>query len=320
MIILAGKNHQKEWYLDRPKDWAIGVSENGWTNDDLALKWLAGTFDPHTKTRTIGKYRLLILDGHGSHSTAGFDQFCTQNSIKSLYMPPHSSHRLQPLDVSCFGPLKHFYGQRVQTCMRLGINHIDKIEFLEHYRPARHQALIKSNICSGFAATGLVPFNPERVLSALPAKTPTPPSTSHSNESIWIGKTPHNIQELQRQTRFISGLHKPSIETSPSTMHQAINQVIKGCEIAIQNTAILKQEVEELRIANQRQTKKREAKRSYIAKGGVLTGEQAQQLIQEAEAEAIQQQLPKKRAPPTCSNCGVKGHTRTQCRPKPTSS
>ena len=65
----------------------------------------------------MGDYRLLILDGHGSHTTAGFDRFCIEKKIILLYMPPYSSHLLQPLDVSCFAPLKHLYNQRVQEEM-----------------------------------------------------------------------------------------------------------------------------------------------------------------------------------------------------------
>jgi len=37
MIIFAGKMHQSSWYRDIPSDWVIGVSENGWTNDQLGL-------------------------------------------------------------------------------------------------------------------------------------------------------------------------------------------------------------------------------------------------------------------------------------------
>jgi hypothetical protein len=34
------------------------------------------------------------------------------------------------LDVSCFGPLKKAYGSQIKTKMKLGINHINKEEFL----------------------------------------------------------------------------------------------------------------------------------------------------------------------------------------------
>jgi len=37
MIIFAGKVHQSTWYQDLPHDWTIGLSDNGWTNDELGL-------------------------------------------------------------------------------------------------------------------------------------------------------------------------------------------------------------------------------------------------------------------------------------------
>jgi hypothetical protein len=72
----------------------------------------------------------LIFDGHGSHSTSEFRDFCLQNCILTLCMPAHTSHILQPLDVSCFGPLKKAYGSQIENKMRLSINHITKEEFL----------------------------------------------------------------------------------------------------------------------------------------------------------------------------------------------
>jgi hypothetical protein len=55
-------------------------------------------------------------------------------SIRSCHVltvtPAYTSHILQPLDVSCFGPLKKVYGTQIEKKMRLGINHILKEEFL----------------------------------------------------------------------------------------------------------------------------------------------------------------------------------------------
>ena len=167
LIILEGVMHQASWYSDRvlPPDWTIAVSDNGWTNNDIGLIWLKDVFDKHTKPRLVGQYRLLLLDGHGSHVTPEFDLYCRQNNIAVVCMPAHSSHLLQPLDVGCFSVLKRAYGQRVESMMRNGVNHIDKQEFLRLYYEARKEALHERNIRSGFAATGLVPCNPDRVLS-----------------------------------------------------------------------------------------------------------------------------------------------------------
>ncbi|KAF2192836.1 CENP-B protein, partial [Zopfia rhizophila CBS 207.26] len=60
----------------------------------------------HTKDRTVGVRRLLVINGHESHNSLEFQQLCKEKNIITLYMPSHSSHLLQPLNVGCFGPLK----------------------------------------------------------------------------------------------------------------------------------------------------------------------------------------------------------------------
>jgi hypothetical protein len=186
VIIFEGKVHQSTWYSDTlPLDWVIGVSENGWTDNELGLTWLENVFEKHTASRTKGVYRLLILDGHGSHLTPEFDLFCKEHSIITLCMPPHSSHLLQPLDVGCFAVLKQSYGRQIEGYMRNRVNHINKPDFLHAFHTARTEAITLANIQSSFAATGLVPYDPERVLLKLHTqlKTPTPPSTSHANNN-----------------------------------------------------------------------------------------------------------------------------------------
>ena len=80
-----------------------------------------------------GQYQLLIMDSHGSHATAEFDSFCIENQIILLYMPPHSSHILQPLDVSCFAFLKQLYRQLVENQVQCSVNHVNKLDFFSLY-------------------------------------------------------------------------------------------------------------------------------------------------------------------------------------------
>jgi hypothetical protein len=55
--------------------------------------------------------------------------------------------------------------------------------------------------------TGLVPYDPQHVLSTLQVqfKTPTPPGTSHgiNSDSNWAPETPLNIIRLQKQSDTI---------------------------------------------------------------------------------------------------------------------
>ena len=108
LIIFEAVMHQAAWYENSLLlyNWSIAVSENGWMNNQIGLTWLKTVFNKHTKDCSVDQYRLLILDGHGSHVTPEFNQYCLECSIIILCMPPHSSHLLQPLDVDCFSVLK----------------------------------------------------------------------------------------------------------------------------------------------------------------------------------------------------------------------
>ena len=325
VIIFEGKVHQSTWYTDTlPLDWVIGVSENGWTDDKLGLTWLRNVFEKHTAYRTKGVYRLLILDGHGSHITPEFDLFCKDHSIITLCMPPHSSHLLQPCDVGCFAVLKRSYGRQIEGYMRNGVNHIDKQDFLEAYYTARTETMNSANIHSSFAATGLVPYDPERVLSKLHTqlKTPTPPSSSHGTKlAPWVPETPHNTAQLELQSKAIKDYIKRRTKSPPSPTDLALTQLVKGCQMAMNSAVLLAEENKQLRAENERQKRKRAKRRSYIATGGVLTVQEGLDLSQIANTGseggvATQEATVQTRTPRTCSLCRSQSHTARTCPTK----
>ena len=89
----------------------ISSSPSGWTNNDVGLAWLEQVFDRYTKekARRGRSWRLLIVDGHGSHLTQDFFDYCEAHRIILAVFPPHSTHTLQPLDVVMFKPLSDAY-------------------------------------------------------------------------------------------------------------------------------------------------------------------------------------------------------------------
>jgi hypothetical protein len=90
----------------------VTSSDSGWTNDDLGLAWLRVIFDRSTKKKCRHSWRLLILNGHGSHVTIEFINFCDENRILLAIFPPHSTHSLQLLDVVMFSPLRRTYQKK----------------------------------------------------------------------------------------------------------------------------------------------------------------------------------------------------------------
>jgi hypothetical protein len=102
----ASDSIQDTWLQDLRHEDRIYISSSpsGWTNNDLGLSWLKQVFDRSTKKKAGRSYRLLNLDGHGSHLTMDFIEYCDQNRILLAVYPAHSTHTLQPLDVVMFKP------------------------------------------------------------------------------------------------------------------------------------------------------------------------------------------------------------------------
>ena len=100
--------------LDAGKDSTYStVTPSGWTNDEVGLAWLEQVFEQETESKTRSSWRLLLLDGHGSHITMAFIDYCRCHKILLLIYPPHSTQTLQPLNVGCFSPFSTNYSKEV---------------------------------------------------------------------------------------------------------------------------------------------------------------------------------------------------------------
>ena len=141
LVIFKGKSVQQQWFpreLSKFKNWKFTATKNGWTSDQTAVEWLKKIFIPMTQLTDPTERRLLVLDGHASHETADFMYLCCQNNIYVLYLPPHTSHVLQPLDLSVFSSLKHSYRKQVGFLSLLtDSSPVGKQNFFLRYQKAR---------------------------------------------------------------------------------------------------------------------------------------------------------------------------------------
>jgi hypothetical protein len=182
LVVFKGQNGSTEWVQspEIPGNWRFSASQNGWTSNMHGLKWLQCCFDLDTQEKADGGYRLLILDGHGSHVTGSFIMHCMDHRIALMSLPPHTSHVLQPLDVGLFGPLKTALSNHQDKLFRLQVVRIRKIESLIAYVKARRTAFRHDNVLGGWSRAGLIPLNSQKVLSKL---VPTIRSTLNSHKS-----------------------------------------------------------------------------------------------------------------------------------------
>jgi hypothetical protein len=122
---------------------------------DVFLKWLQ-FFVHAVKHRPV----VLILDGHRSHVSPNVILFAQQNGISLLKLPSHTTHYLQPCDVSIFRPLKVAWNKSLTTYQREhGFRQLVKSEQVNLLCSVWNECLSTSNVKSGFRKTGIYPID-----------------------------------------------------------------------------------------------------------------------------------------------------------------
>ena len=175
-------------------------------------------------------------------------------------------------------------------------------------------------IKNSFAAAGLLSFNLDKVLEQLniQLRTPTPPGSQSTNSAL---KTPYNCKQLEKQASIIKQLLRQHIYSPPSPSKVALNQLIKGCEIAMNSAVLLAKDNQDLCAVYEKQLQKgiRSKKQIAIKEGLSILFRRGQDLLQsENQADEVASTAPAEPAPeaekhsiyapPWCSDCHIIGH------------
>ncbi|KAI1002841.1 hypothetical protein K3495_g5365 [Podosphaera aphanis] len=191
------------------------------------------------------------MDGHGSHTTTEFLRVCKQNNIELLFLPAHSSHVLQPLDLGVFAPLKSQYPRQIADLAKLdNASAVKKQKFVTCYQDARNDTFNPRLLKSGWKVAGLFPWNPEKGINSSQVPPPTGrPPTSLSNPNSVSDESPcssrkiyksiqlireSGAEESPRERRYIRKLHEAgrvidSLNTEVADL-QAEVALLKPCQ------------------------------------------------------------------------------------------
>lgn len=136
------------------------VSDSGWINEDLFVHWLQH-FKSFSRPSADNKI-LLVLDNHESHISLTAYNFCKNNFIHVITLPPHTSHKMQPLDLTFHGPLKTAYNRECETHM---VNNpgakITSYDVVGLYTKAFNRTTNIEKAVNGFRAAGICPLDKE---------------------------------------------------------------------------------------------------------------------------------------------------------------
>ena len=161
---------------------------------------------------------LLFVDGHASHITIDVIDLARENSIILFCLPPHTTHALQPLDVSVFKSLKSHFSKAVHALSFTKKDFIvSKREFARVVKTPFEKAFSMSNIKAGFKKCGIHPFDPNaidqsKVLPSFVSSSSTDESSSAAGVSSGSGVGADNSLNM-------SGLSSTSEESQMSSVN-----------------------------------------------------------------------------------------------------
>ena len=168
---------------------------------------------------------------------------CFQHQIYLLFLPPHISHVLEPLDLSVFSPLKTAYRKwAFQLFHQSSTAPFGKLGFLICLQKARIESFTAHNIKSGWRGTGLWPVNVRKPLSSSPvlAIETNPPNRSLKPSSSNPPTSPHtttrrlepqiympsNASEVQSILRAKQGRFAPSTRLTARKIGKGMDTLV----------------------------------------------------------------------------------------------
>ena len=141
-VFICKRKNMNDRLLRRAPYGTVGVpSASGWIDVDIFVRYLLH-FIQHVKPSETNKC-IIDLDGHISHKSMKAIDLARQNNVTLVTLPPHTSYRLQPLDITLFRPQKTTYYREMDKWMLAHpIQRITGYDICESFNPAYTTQLV----------------------------------------------------------------------------------------------------------------------------------------------------------------------------------
>ena len=214
---------------DLTKDAPIGsvfdAQPNGWITSEGFLKWMK---------RFVNKVNLcedrpvlLIVDGHCSHKDIEVISFAKRHHVHMLSLPPHTTHKLQPLDRVVMKPFKNAYNEACSLWMRKNPKLKIGIKDIAGLVNCAFTKVCRMELCqTAFACTGIylvnrnvftdLDFHPSSYCPQTPLPTNPPHTSTHSSPG------PSNLDQPSTSYLVQSVTSSPTMPSTSCIPHAGL--------------------------------------------------------------------------------------------------
>lgn len=117
-LIYAGKTPRCHPKFNFPPGWDITHAPKHWSNEDTMLQYISNIVVPYVESMREkfdeDPAALIVMDNFKGQVTPKVNQLLEEHRIHVCLLPPNTTDRLQPLDISVNKPAKEFLRRKFQ--------------------------------------------------------------------------------------------------------------------------------------------------------------------------------------------------------------
>lgn len=284
LIIYKGKNMWDQWRAPPDKEYprtSYAASPNGWMETEIFINYFKKTLIP-----ALGAERpvLVLYDGHATHVSVDLIETALAHDITILKIPPHTSDRLQPLDLSVFRSFKQKWDEIVTKWQRQNIGQRLPKSLFSQFLGETWLKVSEDVIKSGFIKGGIYPFNPNVI-----------PREHFSKDSLerWEQFKQQNVNEESEETTEQEGEVEVQTRTNEEVSLSENNAIVpmpstsRGPDVQpIINKAVLeKKSIQDILLStiHQKGVQNKLKKRKVASGAEVITSDDFLKILQEKD-------------------------------------